>query len=86
MLPAYPNPANRAINFTFEIPRSDKVNLYLKNNSGIIVKKILDGIKLAAGAHTIVLNIADESIEAGNYRVFLEAGNFFENGDIKIVK
>ena len=85
-LPAFPNPSSGLMIFKFTIPKSESVKLYLKENSGSIIKTIIDNETLPAGTHEILYNLKEKNIKPGIYRAYLKTENFSEVGDIQIIE
>ncbi|MDA3884570.1 MAG: right-handed parallel beta-helix repeat-containing protein [Candidatus Delongbacteria bacterium] len=73
----YPNPFNPSTNIRFYISKTDKVELFLYNVAGQLVKKILDK-ELKAGNHNILFEASD--LNSGMYYYTLKTG------DMKISK
>jgi len=74
----YPNPFNPSTTITFDLPRSENVQLRIFNLLGQVVNTLVDG-PLKAGSHQINWDARDRSgisVASGIYFYRIEAGNF----------
>ncbi len=82
--PAYPNPANGSITFRFCLEKSEQVSLYLRDESNLVIKRLLNNEIKPAGCHTVIWNPDNDGISAGFYRVFIKTNSLSATGDVKI--
>ncbi|MBC6952400.1 T9SS C-terminal target domain-containing protein [candidate division KSB1 bacterium] len=57
----YPNPFNPSTAITYQLPLNSEVKLAVYNSAGQLVRKLVDGERQSAGAHTITWDGKDES-------------------------
>ena len=79
--PAYPNPSNGLMAFTFALPQQTSASITVVNQMNDPVATIAQG-NYVAGVH---LQYWQANLPNGNYRVFFKAGTYSSHGDIKIV-
>lgn len=79
----YPNPFNPVTTIMFSLPRSGNVKLYVYNNLGELIMKLVDGLK-EAGIHTVNLNA--ENLTSGIYFYTLDVGEFSDVRKMNFVK
>jgi len=84
LFPAYPNPASGSISIKYSLEKSAQVSLYVRDESNLIVIRLLNNVTQPAGAHSVLWNLRNEGVSAGFYRVFLKTDSFSAKGDIKI--
>jgi|GEM_PF-3674552 len=80
---AYPNPANRQVNLSYQLPVSAKVKLSIYNITGQLVKCFDQGLK-PAGSYSVRCNTS--VLPNGIYFYQLEAGPFKATKRLLIVK
>lgn len=84
--PAYPNPTNGTLTIPLAIPTSNLTIINVKDQSGNLIKTIINKI-LPAGFHTILWDLKDDNdkkISPGYYQILFKSGSFIGQGDIKI--
>jgi hypothetical protein len=79
----YPNPFNPATVIEFSVPREDNVNITIYDNTGKIVKKLIDQ-NYPPGSYTISLNMAD--LSSGVYFYTLKSGSFRNTKKMLLIK
>ncbi len=79
----YPNPLNEKTRIEFKIPKKGHVNLSIYNQSGQIVKKLVN-TELNEGEHTRIWNAQD--ISAGTYFLHLESNGIISVQKLIIIK
>jgi hypothetical protein len=80
--PAYPNPTDGEIRFTFTVPQRTDGVLQVVNKKNELVATIAQG-NYVAGVHIVDWNA---NVANGNYRVVFQSGNYTSHGDIHISK
>ncbi len=78
--PAFPNPADGHMIFSFTVPQTIGAVLKVVNKKNEEVAIIAQG-SYAAGIHTVSWNA---NLANDNYRVIFEAGNYTSQGDVQI--
>ncbi|MEW6686019.1 MAG: FlgD immunoglobulin-like domain containing protein [Candidatus Edwardsbacteria bacterium] len=84
--PAYPNPATGQVRIECQLPASAKVCMFIVNEQGKIVRKMMVG-KLAPGYYLQIWDIRDEEgnqVPPGIYRCYFQSKLFESHGDIEI--
>ncbi|MDZ7373484.1 MAG: T9SS type A sorting domain-containing protein [candidate division KSB1 bacterium] len=71
LLPNYPNPFNPTTTVEFHLPKASVVSLYLYDLQGSVVARLLDGQKLQAGIHRLMIDAG--SLPSGVYICRLRA-------------
>jgi len=87
--PCYPNPFNPKTRIRFELPENGKVSLGVFDVEGCLVKRLLDGSELAAGAHELSWDGRDERsqrVSSGLYYLRLEVGDRRESRVVTLLK
>ncbi|MBS1513415.1 MAG: T9SS type A sorting domain-containing protein [Bacteroidetes bacterium] len=79
----YPNPFNPSTRISFEIPRSEFVNITVYDLSGKIVQELVNS-EMKAGDYTFEFNAANLSTGVYFYRI--RAGDFSETKKMMLVK
>ena len=77
LLQNYPNPFNPTTSISFELPKSEMVNLVIYNQTGRLVRRLVQGEK-SAGIHCIVWDARNEHgqhVPSGIYFYVLSVGN-----------
>ncbi len=69
----YPNPFNPSTEITFSVPHNDKVSLKVYDETGRLVKTLVDGYK-SSGVYTY--NFNSGKLASGIYFYRLQAGNY----------
>lgn len=72
LYPVAPNPASDRLTFGYTLARSGRVNLYLYNTAGALVRTIAGNQYHLPGYHTHDLNVQD--LPAGMYMLVLQKG------------
>lgn len=74
----YPNPFNPSTTIRFYLPESEKVSLRIYDNTGALIRTLLD-VSLNAGPHEIswdARNQYGQAVAAGVYFYTMDAGDF----------
>jgi hypothetical protein len=82
LAPAYPNPTDGEIRFTFAVPQRIDAVLNVVNKNNEIVATVAQG-NYAAGVHIVSWNA---NLANGNYRLIFQSGNYISKGDIQVLK
>ena len=83
LYPCYPNPLNEETRIEFKIPKKGHVNLSIYNQSGQIVKKLVN-TELNEGEHTRIWNA--QNVSAGTYFLHLESNGIISVQKLIIIK
>ncbi|WP_299458773.1 right-handed parallel beta-helix repeat-containing protein [uncultured Microscilla sp.] len=73
----YPNPVVASANIEFTLAKASIVKVYILDQTGRLVKKLIDQQKLHSGQHTVRWNTTNESgvpVSNGHYFYFIQAG------------
>lgn len=84
----YPNPFNPVTTITFEIPRNERVQLFIYNILGQLVKTLTDEI-YQPGRYRLSWDGTDQSgnrIASGIYFLQLRAGEYIQNRQLILLK
>ena len=84
-----PNPFNPVTNIFFSIPEKTKVELYICDVSGRVVKKLIDGVPMEPGRHKATWdgwNDAGRAVSSGVYFCKLSAGDKVAERKIVLLK
>ncbi len=83
LYPCYPNPLSTETRIEFKIPKRSHVNLSVYNQSGQIVKKLVN-TELYEGEHSAVWNA--QEISAGTYFIHLESEGIVSIQKLVVIK
>jgi hypothetical protein len=72
-LAAYPNPFENAITITYVLPKSTQVTLFISDEKGAIIARLVDGQEQEAGKHKIEWQ--GSLLQTGKYICILDANN-----------
>ena len=89
LLPSSPNPFNPRTTVRFTTPAAAPVDLAVYDLQGRLVRRLLAGEQLAAGAHAVVFDGHDDAglaLGAGIYLCRLEVGGEVQNQKLTLVK
>ncbi len=79
----YPNPFNPSTNINFELKKSEKVRIFIYNQLGEEITKLVDR-EYSAGSHTVNFNAAN--LSSGVYFYKIEAGSFIQTKKMVLLK
>jgi uncharacterized delta-60 repeat protein len=85
---AYPNPTNKDLTISYEVPVDSKVSLEIYDLSGTLVKTLIRENK-KAGYHTVTWNSKnkfDEEVPTGIYFLSMETGNSKATKKLAVLK
>jgi hypothetical protein len=75
----YPNPFNPSTTIEYEVPRRGEVSIRIYNSLGQLVRTLISGETMEAGAHSVKWDGSDERgsrVSSGAYFYSLQAGDF----------
>ncbi len=81
----FPNPFNPTTQITYQIPKSEFVNLVVYNNLGQLVSTLVNEIK-EKGRYTVEFNTASSGLPSGMYIYKITAGKYHASGKMLLMK